>query len=135
MSNLVVLVWTSSSLLFLDLRNIGFFQETSSSQQQIEVFATKSKVKMPSRPWMGVRPSTSPSEPKQQKLVVVRGRVQTKASVESEDGQRDAEALVALNVPEKAVFIERTQTVRTISYFGFNFPSTLFGVMLISVFR
>lgn len=63
---------------------------------------------------MGDKPPTPPSEPKQQKLVVVRGRVQTKASVESEDSERDAEALVPLNVSEKAVFIERTQTVRTI---------------------
>lgn len=61
---------------------------------------------------MGDRPSTPPPEAKQPKLVVVRGRVQTKASVESEDSKRDAEALVALNVSEKAVFIERTQTVR-----------------------
>ncbi|KAG0579579.1 hypothetical protein KC19_4G107900 [Ceratodon purpureus] len=81
-----------------------------SSQQDLEVFATRSKVKMPSRPWMGERPSTPPPDTNQQKLVIVRGRVQTKASVESEDSKRDAEALVALNVPEKAVFIERTQT-------------------------
>ena len=97
----------------LDLWNAWFFQETSSSQQSLEVFATKRKVKMPSRPWMGDRPPTPPPEPKQQKLVVVRGRVQTQASIESEDGKRDAEALVALSVSEKAVFIERTQTVRT----------------------
>ena len=97
---------------FLSLQNVGFFQQIISSQQDLEVFATKSKVKMPSRPWMGERPPTPPPETKQQKLVVVRGRVQTRASVESEDSKRDAEALVALNVSEKAVFIERTQTVR-----------------------
>lgn len=50
-------------------------------------------------------------ETKQEKLVIVRGRVQTKAFVESEGDQRDAEALIPLNVPEKAVFVERTQTV------------------------
>jgi len=121
------LVWTSSSVFFLNLRKVGFFQEISSPQQHGEVFATKRKVKMPSRPWMGDRPPTPPPEPKPQKLVVVRGRVQTKASVESEDGQRDAEALVALNVPEKAVFIERTQTVRTIVNVDFNFPFTFCG--------
>ena len=90
---------------------VGFFLQIISSQQDLEVFATRSKVKMPSRPWMGERPSTPPPDTNQQKLVIVRGRVQTKASVESEDSKRDAEALIALNVPEKAVFIERTQTV------------------------
>jgi len=107
-----------------------FFQQISPPKKNSEVFATKSKVKMPSRPWMGERPPVPPPETKQQRLVVVRGRVQTKASVESEDSKRDAEALVPISVSEKAVFVERTQTVCCNSEPLFlNFPSFL-GKML-----
>lgn len=100
--------------ILFSLRYDVFFQQISPPKQTTEVFATKTKVKMPKmppRPWMGERPSMSPFEAKPRKLVVVRGRVQTKASVESEDSKRDAEALVPINVSEKAVFVERTQTV------------------------
>lgn len=86
-------------------------EKISPPHQDIEVFATRSKVKMPSRPWMVERLPIPSLETKQEKLVIVRGRVQTKAFVESEGDQRDAEALIPLNVPEKAVFVERTQTV------------------------
>nr|XP_024392964.1 E3 ubiquitin-protein ligase SPL2-like isoform X1 [Physcomitrium patens]XP_024392965.1 E3 ubiquitin-protein ligase SPL2-like isoform X1 [Physcomitrium patens]XP_024392966.1 E3 ubiquitin-protein ligase SPL2-like isoform X1 [Physcomitrium patens]XP_024392967.1 E3 ubiquitin-protein ligase SPL2-like isoform X1 [Physcomitrium patens]XP_024392968.1 E3 ubiquitin-protein ligase SPL2-like isoform X1 [Physcomitrium patens] len=85
-------------------------KQISPPHQDIEVFATRSKVKMPSRPWMVERLPIPSLETKQEKLVIVRGRVQTKAFVESEGDQRDAEALIPLNVPEKAVFVERTQT-------------------------
>ncbi|XP_024392974.1 E3 ubiquitin-protein ligase SPL2 isoform X4 [Physcomitrium patens] len=85
-------------------------EKISPPHQDIEVFATRSKVKMPSRPWMVERLPIPSLETKQEKLVIVRGRVQTKAFVESEGDQRDAEALIPLNVPEKAVFVERTQT-------------------------
>lgn len=60
---------------------------------------------------MGPPPSTSLTQAKQEKLVIVRGKVQTRAYVETEDSKPDGDALVALNVPEKAVYIERTQTV------------------------
>lgn len=60
---------------------------------------------------MGLPPSTSLPQAKQEKLVIVRGKVQTRAYVETEDSKPDGDALVALNVPEKAVYIERTQTV------------------------
>lgn len=47
---------------------------------------------------------------REQSLVIVRGRVQTKASVESGKAE-DTDALVAQSVTDKAVFLERTQTV------------------------
>lgn len=56
-------------------------------------------------------PPVKQPESKHDQLVIVRGRVQTKASVECDDSKQDAEALMALNVPEKAVYVERTQTV------------------------
>ncbi|CAK9255562.1 unnamed protein product [Sphagnum jensenii] len=43
-------------------------------------------------------------------LVMVRGKVQSKASVESKDKNHDTGALTAQNVDEKAVYLERTQT-------------------------
>ncbi len=52
---------------------------------------------------------------KQDALVMVRGKVQSKASVESKDKNHDTGALTAQNVNEKAVYLERTQTVSTCS--------------------
>jgi len=85
-------------------------KQTKPFPQEPEVFATKNTVRMPARPWMGPPPSTSLTQAKQEKLVIVRGKVQTRAYVETEDSKPDGDALVALNVPEKAVYIERTQT-------------------------
>lgn len=106
-----------------------FFQQISPPKQNPEVSATKSKVKMPSRPWMGERPPVPPPVAKQQRLVVVRGRVQTRASVESEDSQRDAEALVPISVSEKAVFVERTQTVCNSELQFLNLPYFLWKML------
>lgn len=89
-----------------------------------EIFATQSTVRMPIRLWMGERSSAPAPEAKLHRLVVVRGRVQTKAYVESEDSIRDSEALVPASVSEKAVFVERTQTVCCNSAAQFLIPSS-----------
>jgi hypothetical protein len=46
---------------------------------------------------------------------MVRGKVQSKASVESKDKNHDTGSLTANNVNENAVYLERTQTVSTYS--------------------
>jgi hypothetical protein len=46
---------------------------------------------------------------------MVRGQVQSKASVESKDNKHDTGALTAQNVNENSVYLEMTQTISTYS--------------------
>jgi hypothetical protein len=46
---------------------------------------------------------------------MVRGKVQSKASVESKDKNHNTGALTAQNVNENAVYLEMTQTISTYS--------------------
>lgn len=94
-----------------------------------EIFATQSTVRMPIRVWTGDSSPAPAPEAKLHRLVVVRGRVQTKASVESGDSIRDTDALVPVNVSEQAVFVERTQTVCRNSLF----PLRFFGKLLATI--
>lgn len=51
---------------------------------------------------------------KQEQIVIVRGKIQTKASVEpGANDNQDQEAIMPLQSDSKAVYLERIQTVRS----------------------
>jgi hypothetical protein len=84
--------------------------QVNSVQQMNETLKAK---QFPFRMWRRLWPQEVSR--KQDALVMVRGKVQSKASVESKDKNHDTGALTAQNVDEKAVYLERTQTVSTCS--------------------
>jgi DNA polymerase III sliding clamp (beta) subunit (PCNA family) len=84
--------------------------QVNSVQQMNETLKAK---QFPFRMWRRLWPQEVSM--KQDALVMVRGKVQSKASVESKDKNHDTGVLTAQNVDEKAVYLERTQTVSTCS--------------------
>jgi E3 ubiquitin-protein ligase MUL1 len=79
--------------------------KVNSVQQMNETLEAK---QFPFRMWRRLWPQEVSM--KQDVLVMVRGKVQSKASVDSKDKNHDTGALTAQNVNEKAVYLERTQT-------------------------
>jgi hypothetical protein len=79
--------------------------QVNSVQQMNETLEAK---QFPFRMWRRLWPQEVSM--KHDALVMVRGKVQSKASVESKDKNHDTGALTAQNVDEKAVYLERTQT-------------------------
>ncbi len=61
--------------------------------------------------WQGVKPQEPPQ--KRDRLVIVRGTMQTRAALESQDSSCNVDTLSPKNVEDKAVYVERTQTVGT----------------------
>lgn len=73
-----------------------------------EKFASKKRSLYGYRPWPKARAKEEPT--KIEKLVIVRGTVHTRASLELSDGSQD-DAIVPQQTDVKAVYLERTQTV------------------------
>jgi len=76
-----------------------------------EVFSSRKQVRMGCGQWQGVKPQEPPQ--KRDRLVIVRGTMQTRAALESQDSSCNVDTLSPKNAEDKAVYVERTQTVGT----------------------
>jgi hypothetical protein len=73
-----------------------------------EVFSSRKQVRMGCGQWQGVQPQEPPQ--KRDQLVIVRGTMQTRAALESQDSSCNVDTLSPKNAEDKAVYVERTQT-------------------------
>lgn len=73
-----------------------------------EVFSSRKQVRMGCGQWQGVKPQEPPQ--KRDRLVIVRGTMQTRAALESQDSSCNVDTLSPKNAEDKAVYVERTQT-------------------------
>jgi len=73
-----------------------------------EVFSSRKQVRMGCGQWQGVKPQEPPQ--KRDQLVIVRGTMQTRAALESQDSSCNVDTLSPKNAEDKAVYVERTQT-------------------------
>jgi E3 ubiquitin-protein ligase MUL1 len=73
-----------------------------------EVFSSRKQVRMGCGQWQGVQPQEPPQ--KRDQLVIVRGTMQTRAALESQDSSCNVDTLSPKNAEDKAVYVERIQT-------------------------